>query len=165
MRDGFQPRMGDNEMRINVIAVGKLKEKYFADAVDEYVKRCSRFAEVRLAELPDAPQGKTPEEQKRIESAQLAGKAKGFVVVTDGRGEQISSVQLAELLKDKAGDGTKEISFLIGGSHGHTDGLLRDADKVISFGNITLPHQLFRVVLCEQIYRALSINAGTPYHK
>lgn len=152
-------------MRINIVAIGKLKEKYFTDAVDEYIKRCSRFADVKILELPDAPQGKSPEEQRRIESAQLAEKAKGYVIVADGRGEQISSVELACLLRSKGSEGTKEISFLIGGSHGHTDELRERADKIISFGRITLPHQLFRVVLSEQIYRALSINAGMPYHK
>ena len=152
-------------MKINVIAIGKVKERYFSDAVAEYVKRCSRFCEVRITELPDAPQGKTCEEQKRIESAQLLDKAKGYIIAMDGRGEQLTSEELASLISARGLDGTKEISFLIGGSHGHTDELRARADKVISFGKITLPHQLFRVILAEQIYRALTINAGTPYNK
>ena len=152
-------------MRINVIAIGKVKERYFSDAVAEYVKRSSRFCEVRITELPDAPQGKTAQEQQRIESAQLLDKAKGYVIAMDGRGEQLTSDELASLIRAKGLDGTKEISFLIGGSHGHTDELRARADKVISFGRITLPHQLFRVILAEQIYRALTINAGTPYNK
>lgn len=152
-------------MKINIIAVGKIKEKYFSDAVAEYVKRCSRYADVRVIELPDAPQGKTPDEQRRIESALLAEKSKGFTVVMDGRGEELSSTDIAKLIKSKEDCGEREISFLIGGSHGHTDELRERANKALSFGKITLPHQLFRVVLCEQIYRALTINANLPYHK
>lgn len=152
-------------MKINIIATGKLKERYFSDAVNEYVKRSSRFGDVRVTELPDAPQGKTAAEQSRIESAQLLDKAKGYLIAMDGRGEQITSEELASLISARGLDGTKEISFLIGGSHGHTDGLRARADKLISFGRITLPHQLFRVVLAEQIYRALTIIAGTPYNK
>ena len=152
-------------MKINIIATGKLKERYFSDAVNEYVKRCSRFGDVRVTELPDAPQGKTAAEQSRIESVQLLDKAKGYIIAMDGRGEQITSEELASLVSARGLDGTKEISFLIGGSHGHTDELRARADKLISFGRITLPHQLFRVVLAEQIYRALTIIAGTPYNK
>ena len=152
-------------MKINIIATGKLKERYFSDAVNEYVKRCSRFGDVRVTELPDAPQGKTAAEQSRIESVQLLDKAKGYIIAMDGRGEQITSEELASLIIARGLDGTKEISFLIGGSHGHTDELRARADKLISFGRITLPHQLFRVVLAEQIYRALTIIAGTPYNK
>jgi len=152
-------------MKINIIATGKLKERYFSDAVNEYVKRCSRFGDVRVTELPDAPQGKTAAEQSRIESVQLLDKAKGYIIAMDVRGEQITSEELASLISARGLDGTKEISFLIGGSHGHTDELRARADKLISFGRITLPHQLFRVVLAEQIYRALTIIAGTPYNK
>ncbi|MCI8733908.1 MAG: 23S rRNA (pseudouridine(1915)-N(3))-methyltransferase RlmH [Clostridia bacterium] len=152
-------------MKINIIATGKLKERYFSDAVNEYVKRCSRFGDVRVTELSDAPQGKTAAEQSRIESVQLLDKAKGYIIAMDGRGEQITSEELASLISARGLDGTKEISFLIGGSHGHTDELRARADKLISFGRITLPHQLFRVVLAEQIYRALTIIAGTPYNK
>ena len=152
-------------MKINIIAIGKLKERYFSDAVDEYIKRCSRYGDVRVVELLDAPPSKSEGEQKRIESASLLDKAKGYIVVMDGKGEQITSEGLASLIKTKGVEGTKEISFLIGGSHGHADELRARADKIISFGKITLPHQLFRVILSEQIYRALTINAGTPYNK
>lgn len=152
-------------MKINIVAIGKIKEKFFADAIDEYVKRCSRYGDVRIVELPEAPQGKSPDEQRRIESAQLLDKAKGYIVLTDARGEQLSSEGLAAFIADKAVDGVKEISFLIGGSFGHTDELRSRADMMISFGKITYPHQLFRVVLTEQIYRAFTINAGTKYHK
>ena len=152
-------------MTSNAIAIGKIKEKYFSDAIAEYLKRASRFAEVKVIELPDAPQGKTPSEQQRIESEQLLSKAKGFVVATDFRGKELSSEALADLIKAKCSDGESEFSFLIGGSHGHTDELRSKANLVLSFGKPTFPHQLFRVMLCEQIYRALTINANWPYHK
>lgn len=165
MRHGIYVGLGAFEMKINIIAIGKIKEKYFSDAVNEYIKRCSRFGDVRVLELPDAPQGKSQEEQKRIESTQLLDRAKGFIVAMDGRGEQCSSEDIAAFIRSKAVEGAKEISFLIGGSYGHTDELRAHADKVLSFGRITLPHQLFRVILCEQIYRALTIINGTPYNK
>lgn len=152
-------------MKINVVAIGKIKEKYFSDAIAEYVKRASRFADVKVIELPDAPQGKTPAEQQRIESEQLLAKAKGYVVAMDFRGKELSSESLAELVRTKCSDGESEFSFLIGGSHGHTDELRAKANFVLSFGKPTFPHQLFRVMLCEQIYRALTINTGMPYHK
>jgi len=152
-------------MKITIYAIGKIKEKYFSEALAEYIKRCSRFAEVKIVELSEAPMNKSESEQRIIESAELLSKAKGYKVALDGRGRLISSEELAELLRLKGVGGEKEICFLIGGSHGHSDELRSTADDVISFGKITYPHQLFRVVLAEQIYRAFSINAGLPYHK
>lgn len=152
-------------MKINIIAIGKIKEKYFSDAIAEYVKRASRYADVKVVELADAPPSKTPEEQRKIESDLLLCKAKGFVVAMDMRGKELSSEGLAELIKSKCTLGESEFSFLIGGSHGHTEELRQRTDMLLSFGKNTFPHQLFRVMLSEQIYRALCINAGTPYHK
>lgn len=152
-------------MKINIIAVGKIKEKYFSEAVSEYVKRCSRFADVSVCEVQDAPQSKTPEEQSKIEGAALLDKAKGFVVALDGGGKQLTSVELAELIDKKCTEGVGEFSFLIGGSHGHGIAVKSKADLLLSFGKPTFPHQMFRVMLSEQIYRALTIINGTPYHK
>ncbi len=152
-------------MKINVVAIGKIKEKYFQDAIGEYLKRSSRYADVKVIELSDAPPSKSAMEQQRIESESLLSKTKGFTIAMDSRGKQLSSEELAKLIDIKCADGVGEFSFLIGGSHGHTDELRDRADMMISFGKNTFPHQLFRVMLLEQIYRALSINAGTPYHK
>lgn len=152
-------------MKINVIAIGKIKEKYLVDAIAEYSKRMSRYADFNVVELPDAPQGKTADEQKKIESDALLAKAKGFIVALDFRGKEMSSEDFAHFFKTKCTEGISEFSFLIGGSHGHTDELRQKADMLISFGKMTFPHQLFRVMLAEQIYRAFCINAGTPYHK
>ncbi len=152
-------------MKINVIAIGKIKEDYFENGVKEYLKRISRFAEINLVELQDAPQGKTPEEQMKIEGQRLLEKAKGCIIVLDGRGKELSSEGLSDFIKKKCVEGEGEFSFLIGGSHGHNDETRAKANMVLSFSKMTFPHQMFRVMLAEQIYRALTINAGMPYHK
>ena len=152
-------------MKITVLAVGKIKEKYLVEALQEYSKRMSRYADFKIVELPDAPQGKSADEQKRIESEELLAKAKGFIVALDFRGKEFSSEDFASLIETKCTEGVSEFSFLIGGSHGHTDELRARADLILSFGKMTFPHQLFRVLVCEQIYRAFTIINGTPYHK
>lgn len=152
-------------MKINLIAVGKIKESYYSSAVSEYAKRISRFADFSVVEIPDAPQSKTPEEQSRIEGERLLEKAKGYIILLDGRGTELSSEDLAALINKKCIDGEGEFSFLIGGSHGHNADTRKKADFVLSFGKMTFPHQMFRVMASEQIYRAMTINAGLPYHK
>ncbi len=152
-------------MKINVIAIGKIKEQYIVDGIKEYAKRISRFAEFNIVELPDAPQGKTPEEQSEVEGKRLLEKAKGTIIVLDGRGKTLSSEGLATYVDKKCTEGTGEFSFLIGGSHGHNNETRSKADLILSFSPMTFPHQLFRLMLTEQIYRALTINAGLPYHK
>lgn len=152
-------------LRLNIIAVGRLKEKYFADAVAEYAKRLSAYCTFSVTEVPPAPAGKSPAEQSAAETRALSEKAKGCVVALDGRGKRMSSEELAAFIAGKCAAGVSEFSFLIGGSHGLDGAALKDADEVISFGAMTFPHQLFRVMLAEQLYRAVTINAGTPYHK
>lgn len=152
-------------MKINLIAIGKIKENYIVDGIKEYAKRISRFAEFNLIELPDAPQGKTPDEQADIEGKRLLEKAKGTIIILDGKGKNLSSEGLATYLDKKCTEGVGEFSFLIGGSHGHSLATKQKADLLLSFGAMTFPHQLFRLMLTEQIYRALTINAGLTYHK
>ncbi|MBR4801112.1 MAG: 23S rRNA (pseudouridine(1915)-N(3))-methyltransferase RlmH [Clostridia bacterium] len=152
-------------MKVNVIAIGKIKEKYFLDAISEYSKRLSRYVDFKVIELPDAPPSKTADEQRKIESDALMSKAKGFVVALDPRGKELSSEEFATFIETKCTEGVSEFSFLIGGSHGHTEELRTKTDMVLSFGKPTFPHQLFRVMVAEQVYRAFSIINGTPYHK
>ena len=152
-------------MKINLIAIGKIKETYITDGIKEYAKRISRFAEFNIVELPDAPQGKTPEEQADVEGKRLLEKAKGVIIILDGKGKNLSSEGLAEYIDKKCTEGTGEFSFLIGGSHGHSLETKKRADLLLSFGAMTFPHQLFRLMLTEQIYRALTINSNLPYHK
>ena len=152
-------------MKINLIAIGKIKENYIVEGVKEYMKRISRFAEFNLIELPDAPQGKTPEEQSDIEGKRLLEKAKGVIIILDGKGKNLSSEGLASYLDKKCTEGNGEFSFLIGGSHGHSLETKQKADLLLSFGAMTFPHQLFRLMLTEQIYRGLTIINNLPYHK
>lgn len=152
-------------MKISVVAVGRLKEKYFADAQAEYLKRISAYAEGRVQEVAPAPPSKSPAEQSAIETAALLAKAGGLVVALDKSGRNMTSEELASFIASKCAGGVSEFSFLVGGSHGIEPSSLKKVDAVISFGKMTFPHQLFRVMLLEQLYRALSINAGAPYHK
>ena len=152
-------------MKINVIAVGRLKEKFFVDAVNEYAKRLGAYCDFSVTEVAAAPPAKSPAEQSTEEGENLLRKARGFVVALDGRGKTLSSHDFAATISAECTKGVSEFSFLIGGSHGLCDRVRERADMVLSFGKMTFPHQLFRIMLCEQIYRALTINAGTPYHK
>lgn len=152
-------------MKITVIAIGKIKEKYFSDAIDEYLKRCSRFAKVEVVQLAEAPPSKSAMEQRQIESAALYDRAKGYIIATDIGGKELTSEELSALIDKKSAEGASEITFLIGGSNGLSEEGKERADMRISFGRQTYPHQLFRVMLLEQIYRSLAILNGVPYHK
>lgn len=156
-------------MKINLVCVGKIKEKYFTDAVSEYQKRLSRFADFKIIELPEYPP-KTQSKEDISASLSAEGKKmlselKGYVVATAIDGEMLSSEELAALINKKFSDGYGEITFLIGGSNGTDPEILKKADKRVSFGRVTYPHQLMRVILAEQIYRAVSILNNLPYHK
>lgn len=152
-------------MKITVLAIGKIKESYFSQAIDEYLKRCSRFAKVSVVELDEAPASKSPEEQKLMESEALLARAKGVVIAMDKGGKTLSSEEIAAFVDREGTMGESELTFVIGGSYGLSDEVLKRAKLTLSFGRVTFAHQLFRVVLLEQIYRALTINAGLPYHK
>ena len=143
--------------------VGKLKEKFFADAVGEYSKRLSRFCKLDICELEDRAGA---DEIKKESDAILGSISAGeYVVLTDLRGESVSSEDLSSILDKAYSMGKSTVRFIIGGSNGVDDRVRRRADKVISFGKATYPHQLMRVILLEQIYRAFTISAGMPYHK
>ena len=152
-------------MRINIIAVGKIKEKYFVDACNEYLKRLSRFDVVSIIEVPEAPQGKSIEEQNKIEGESILNKARGYIIAMDIEGKKLSSQDLAKLLDTKKSEGISEISFIIGGSNGLSQDVKNKVDFKLSFSDMTFPHQLFRVMLLEQIYRAETILNHIPYHK
>lgn len=158
-------------MNILVICVGKLKEKYWVSAVDEYKKRLKRFANFEIIELndekiPDKASAKIEEQILEKEGNLILSKIKqnSYVVAMCVEGKLISSEELAEQI-DKISQTNSSIVFIIGGSLGLSKGVKMRADMCISFGKITLPHQLMRVVLSEQIYRAYKINAKESYHK
>ncbi|UKS25978.1 23S rRNA (pseudouridine(1915)-N(3))-methyltransferase RlmH [Paenibacillus sp. HWE-109] len=159
-------------MHIQILTVGKLKERYLVDGIAEYVKRLGPYAKVQMIEVPDekAPENMSPAEEQQVrvkEGERLLAKlaADVYVVALAIDGEMWSSEQLAGSLDKLATYGRSQVAFVIGGSLGLSGELLRRADMRLSFGRMTLPHQLMRLVLVEQIYRAMRINRGEPYHK
>lgn len=161
--------MGNNEMRINIVCVGKIKERYLSDGVKEYAKRLSRYCDFNIIECPEYAV-KTQNNaditiEKRRESVKILENVKGYVILTAIEGKNIASEELAELIQHKMNEGVSEITFIIGGSNGVGEEVGARADYKISFGRATYPHQLMRVILAEQIYRAFSIINNLPYHK
>lgn len=148
--------------KINVVCVGKLKEQYLKDGINEYLKRLSRYAKVEIKELPDfATDDDTCIEK---ESNLILSSLKGFVITLDIGGKQCTSEELAQSI-DKAFITNSEVTFVIGGSRGFDNRVRRKSNLSLSFGKVTFPHQLVRLMLFEQIYRSFSITEGTPYHK
>lgn len=149
-------------LKIAVIAPGKLKERFWKDGCAEYLKRLSGYAKVTVRELADS----TPEqEEKLIFGAIEALPRDTRVVLLDIDGDLVTSEELSRRLDDMALRGTSSVAFVIGGSNGVTPAVRARADERISFGRITMPHNLARLVLLEQIYRACKISRGEPYHK
>ena len=154
---------------IDLICVGKLNAKYFAEGVAEYQKRLAAFANFRIIELPEDNNASDAVLKKALEKegkAILGNVRKGAAIVAMCiEGKQISSEELAQFLADRAGSGAGDVAFVIGSSHGLADEVKRAAALKFSMGRITMPHQLARLVLTEQIYRACTIHAGMKYHK
>ena len=143
--------------KIYFVVVGKIKESFYREAVAEYVKRLSRFAKVEIKELAE---GADPD----AEAEDILRAVRGYTVALAVEGERVSSEKLAAKIK-KLGDSGKEITFVIGSSCGLADRVKQAADWRLSFSDMTFPHQLMRVILAEQVYRAFMINAGSTYHK
>ena len=143
--------------KINIVCVGKLKEKFFSDAVNEYLKRLSRFASVTVRELAE-------KRTLREEAENILKELRGACVVLAVEGKKLSSEAFAEKMKRFADEG-KEVTFVIGSSCGLSESVKARADLLLSFSDMTFPHQLMRVILCEQIYPAFMINGGAEYHK
>lgn len=158
---------------IDLICVGKLNAKYFAEGVAEYQKRMAAFANFRIIELPEekieeksASEAVVSRALEKEGAAILAAARRGAAIVAlCVEGKQLSSEELAAYIAARAGSGAGDIAFVIGSSHGLADEVKRAAALKFSMGRITMPHQLARLVLCEQIYRACTINAGMKYHK
>lgn len=159
-------------MKITLIVVGKIKERYFRDAVLEYEKRLSRYCKLEIREVPDekTPDGASPAQEQQIKRKEgdriLAQIREGaYVIALAIQGKSLSSEQLAQKLGTLAVSGTSHVAFIIGGSLGLDDGVLERADELLSFSAMTFPHQLMRVILLEQIYRGFRILNHEPYHK
>ncbi len=159
-------------MNITLIVVGKLKEAFWEAACAEYLKRLSAYAKVTVREVPDIDPAKVGGEAKALEregesilSALKSCPERTHVVLLAIDGKERSSENFAAHLEDLAVGGTGSVAFVIGGSCGVSQAVRKAAAEKLSFGPITLPHNLARVVLLEQIYRAFRINRGEPYHK
>ena len=158
---------------IDLLCIGKLNASYFAAGVAEYQKRLGGFCNFRIVELPEVIIADKNASEKQIAKAlEKEGEAilhavrKGaYLVALCVEGKQISSEELADLLAQRAGSGAGDVAFVIGSSHGLDERVKRAAQARISLGRITLPHQLARLVMTEQLYRACTINAGMKYHK
>lgn len=159
-------------MKITILCVGKIKEKFYRDAIAEYEKRLSRYCKLEIVEVADE---KTPDnaselverqiKEKEAERMEKHLKEGAFVCALAIDGKQLDSVELSEKIEQLGTGGTSHIIFLIGGSLGMSDELLKKADMKLSFSKMTFPHQLMRVILLEQVYRAYRIMNHEPYHK
>ena len=149
-------------MNIDIVCIGKLKEKYWQDAAAEYIKRLSRFCKLSVTELPESRSDSSEEESKEILSRLPKG---AFIIALDVKGTRFSSEAFAKKISDLALEGRSDICFVIGGSNGFDDSVRDAADLRLSFSDFTFPHQLMRVVLLEQIYRAFKIINNEKYHK
>ena len=148
-----------------IIGVGRLREKFFRDAAEEYKKRLSRYVKLDIVEIDDLPED-AGEVTKKKEGEMILSKIRpdDFVVANCIDGKQMDSVELSEFFREREMYGSRVV-FVIGGSLGLSDEVVRRANKKLSMSKMTFPHQLFRVMLLEQIYRAQKIIAGERYHK
>ena len=159
-------------MKITVIAVGKIKEKYLRDAIAEYAKRLSKYCKLELLEVADekTPDAASPAversiRQKEGERILRYVREDAYVVTLEIGGKMLDSVEFSRKLENLGIQGKSHILFIIGGSIGLGEAVLKRSDFPLSFSKMTFPHQLMRVILLEQIYRGYRIMAGEPYHK
>lgn len=159
-------------MKITIISAGKIKERFFIDAISEYTKRLSKFCKLTEEIIPDERADDTysqaeTEQVKIKEGIKIINSIpkNSFVIVMDIKGKQLSSEELADKINNLGINGISDITFIIGGSNGLSEDVIKKADFKLSFSKMTFPHQLFKIILLEQIYRAFKINAGETYHK
>ncbi len=158
-------------MKIQLITVGKLKEKYLVRGVEEYLKRLGSYAKLTISEVKDSPlpsnlhqaeiEKVTEQEADRIESTLSTN---SHLIVLDPKGKQFTSEQFADYLQQKMLMGNSKFTFVIGGTLGIANRLRQKSDLLLSFSKLTFPHQLMRLILVEQLYRAAKINNNEPYH-
>ncbi len=159
-------------MKITILCVGKIKEKYFSAGIEEYEKRLSRYCKLEIIEVADE---KTPDNASENEELQIKAKEgerlgkhlkeDAYVIALAIEGKQLDSVELSEKMEKLATNGSSHLIFLIGGSLGLAGELLTRADFLLSFSKMTFPHQMIRMILLEQIYRGYRISRNEPYHK
>ncbi len=159
-------------MKISIICVGKIKEKFYRDAIEEYAKRLSRYCKLEVCEVPDE---KTPDQPSDLQKAQILRKEAermekflkpdAYVIALAIEGKKMTSEKFADQIDKLGVSGVSHIQFVIGGSLGLDESILTGADLKLSFSDMTFPHQMMRVILLEQIYRGYRIISGEPYHK
>lgn len=159
-------------MNITLYTVGKIKENFYRQAIDEYSKRLGRYCKLKIVEVADE---KTPDHASETEELQIKEKEAArlqkqikegtYLIALAIDGKKMDSVAFADKIGSLGLHGNSEIGFVIGGSLGLSDSILRQADLKLSFSDMTFPHQLMRVVLLEQVYRAYRILSHEPYHK
>ena len=159
-------------MNIEIICIGNLKEKYWKAAVEEYSTRLSSYAKIRITEIKESPLPKNAgtSEEKKVKdtegkTALSRIKDRSYVIALDIKGKTMSSEKFAEKIETLAVSGKSSIVFIIGGSLGLSEEVLKKADMRLSFSEMTFPHQMMRVILLEQIYRGFKINSNETYHK
>jgi len=156
-------------VKVNLLVVGKVKEKYFADGITEYSKRLSRFCDFNIIEVPEENYSKIDEGTIKIikerEAERLKPHLKGYVVALAIEGKKYSSESFSKMISGLIDKGQGVITFVIGGSYGIHEDVTRTANSLMSFSDMTFPHTLFRLMFTEQIYRAFSIINGSAYHK
>lgn len=159
-------------MNITILCIGKLKERYWTDAVQEYSKRLSKYCTLTINELKEekAPDNPSNAEETAVKEAEGKNilkqiKKESYVVALDVRGKELASEALAEKIETLGIDGKSDLVFIIGGSIGLSDEVLVRADYRLSFSKMTFPHQMMRVILLEQIYRSFKIIRNETYHK
>ncbi|MDO5040712.1 MAG: 23S rRNA (pseudouridine(1915)-N(3))-methyltransferase RlmH [Peptoniphilus sp.] len=158
-------------MNVNILAVGKIKEKYIKEGMSEFTKRLSAHCNTRIIEVADesAPENLSQKDEESIkvrEGEKLLRHLKdGYTVALDIRGKKFTSESFAAKLKDIMLEGNSTVNFVIGGSLGLSEEVLNRADLRLSFSDMTFPHQLMRLILLEQVYRAFRIINNFPYHK
>lgn len=159
-------------MKITIVCVGKIKETYFTMGIEEYKKRLSKYCKLEIIEVLDE---KTPEKASEAEELQIKQKEAerlkkyvkegAYVIALAIQGDQLDSIQFAQKIQKIGVDGKSHIIFIIGGSLGLEDGILKQSDFLLSFSKMTFPHQMMRMILLEQVYRGYRIINGEPYHK
>ncbi len=158
-------------MKVCIYCIGKTKEKYHLDEIAEYTKRLSKYIRINIIELPEHSLGNNPssseiEKIKSIESSQLSSKIDGtYSILLDVAGKIISSEDFSKLLEEVTLYQTSDISFIMGGAYGVSDDLKKQVNYRLSISKMTFTHQMIRVILLEQIYRAIKIKEGSKYHK
>ena len=159
-------------MNINIVAVGKIKEKYLKLGIDEFSKRLSKYCKLSVTEIPDekAPENMSDKQAQIVRDKEgqkilSAVKDSSYVITLEIGGKMLSSEELAGKIENLAVTGKSDITFIIGGSIGLSEDVMKRSNYALSFSKMTFPHQLMRVILLEQVYRSFRINKGEPYHK